>query len=232
MPLTDLGNALVGAGTAVAGSVATTSIGNSRKAKLAKYSYEKDLEMWNRQNLYNSPDQQMARLKKAGLNPNLVYGTGSVTGNTGSQMPKYQTPQHQNIEAPDTTQILGAYSQQKMLPLQVDQAKATIRKTIAEADNKNIDSITKKHRASKEGVSAKYAEEMAKYSLQASKSTAEGKQLDVIHKKYREALNKQGLHMSDPWIMRQIENKSKSFTDWLKKHSKTDPVIQEYIKNL
>lgn len=39
---------------------------------------------WNLMNDYNHPLQQMARLKAAGLNPLLVYGSGSVTGNTTS----------------------------------------------------------------------------------------------------------------------------------------------------
>lgn len=37
---------------------------------------------WNLQNNYNHPIQQMERLKAAGLNPLLVYGSGSVAGNT------------------------------------------------------------------------------------------------------------------------------------------------------
>lgn len=42
--------------------------------------------MWNAQNAYNTPVAQMERLKKAGLNPMLVYGSGSVAGNTSSSM--------------------------------------------------------------------------------------------------------------------------------------------------
>lgn len=41
-----------------------------------------DLQMWNLANQYNDPKQQMARLAAAGLNPNLVYGGGNVSGNT------------------------------------------------------------------------------------------------------------------------------------------------------
>jgi len=39
---------------------------------------------WERETAYNDPLAQMQRLKNAGLNPNLVYGTGStgMTGNT------------------------------------------------------------------------------------------------------------------------------------------------------
>lgn len=38
-----------------------------------------NLADWNMQNEYNTPSAQMARLKAAGLNPNLVYGNGGVT---------------------------------------------------------------------------------------------------------------------------------------------------------
>lgn len=37
------------------------------------------LEDWQSQNEYNSPRAQMQRLQEAGLNPNLVYGTGAAT---------------------------------------------------------------------------------------------------------------------------------------------------------
>ena len=58
------------------------------------YSYKKNLEQWNRANEYNLPVNQMARLKQAGLNPNLVYGSGAgqVQAVNSPQMdaPKFQ----------------------------------------------------------------------------------------------------------------------------------------------
>lgn len=42
------------------------------------------MQSWQLANDYNHPIQQMERLKAAGLNPNLVYGSGSVAGNTTS----------------------------------------------------------------------------------------------------------------------------------------------------
>lgn len=42
------------------------------------------MRSWNLANDYNHPIQQMERLKAAGLNPLLVYGSGSVSGNTTS----------------------------------------------------------------------------------------------------------------------------------------------------
>lgn len=73
---------------------------NKANMELAKYqnewqsqenekAYQRNLQMWNLQNEYNSPTQQMARLRSAGLNPNLVYGSG-VTGNSTGSTPQYQ----------------------------------------------------------------------------------------------------------------------------------------------
>lgn len=65
---------------------------NRANMELAKYQYSTNVDMWNKQNFYNSPQQQMDRLKNAGLNPNLVYGNGSVVGNTTSSAPEYKAP--------------------------------------------------------------------------------------------------------------------------------------------
>jgi hypothetical protein len=60
-----------------------------------------DQAMWSKVNKYNHPLQQMERLKNAGLNPNLIYGSspGSAVGNaqsiaTGKQL-QGQAPQYQ-----------------------------------------------------------------------------------------------------------------------------------------
>lgn len=86
---------LVPAGTGLLGGLfnigATKSAGKDQ-LKLAQYQYDKAVEMWNRQNEYNSPKSQMARLAEAGLNPNLVYGSGNVVGNTSAQAPTYSPP--------------------------------------------------------------------------------------------------------------------------------------------
>lgn len=81
---------------------------NAKNMKLAKYQYSKELEMWNRQNEYNAPAAQMSRLEAAGLNKNLVYGQGSVVGNTSSQLPQFQAPEYK-MESPLPSAI-GALS--------------------------------------------------------------------------------------------------------------------------
>lgn len=55
---------------------------NKTNIQLAQQGREHDVNMWNRQNEYNTPEMQMHRLKEAGLNPNLMYGNGQAsTGN-------------------------------------------------------------------------------------------------------------------------------------------------------
>ena len=89
------------------GSIVGSAIGagaqrraNIQNMQLAKYqnnwqtaenekAYARSVEMWNMQNQYNSPTAQMSRLRQAGLNPNLVYGSG-VTGNNAGSAPQYQ----------------------------------------------------------------------------------------------------------------------------------------------
>ena len=44
---------------------------------LAQLQNKWNLEQWNRENEYNSPAQQMARLKAAGLNPDMMYQNGT-----------------------------------------------------------------------------------------------------------------------------------------------------------
>lgn len=58
--------------------------------ELAEYQYDKNLEMWEKQNAYNAPSAQRARLEDAGLNPALMYGNGSVSTGNSSNMPQYQ----------------------------------------------------------------------------------------------------------------------------------------------
>lgn len=66
--------------------------------KLAEYKYNKDLEMWNRQwereTQYNDPKAQMQRLKEAGINPHLAYGSGNMqnVAQTGG-IPEYSIPE-------------------------------------------------------------------------------------------------------------------------------------------
>ena len=50
---------------------------NKKQRELEQSRRKYDTEQWKRQNAYNHPIEQMARLAAAGLNPNLIYGSSS-----------------------------------------------------------------------------------------------------------------------------------------------------------
>lgn len=56
--------------------------------RLNQDAFNKNLQMWNMENAYNSPEQQMARFEAAGLNKNLIYGQQ----NTAGSGPTFQAP--------------------------------------------------------------------------------------------------------------------------------------------
>lgn len=89
-----LGSILGAVGSTIGGllGIGSQAMSNSQNMKLAEYAFDRNKEMWELNNEYNSPSAQMERLKAAGLNPNLVYGSGSVTGNTSGSMPAYNAP--------------------------------------------------------------------------------------------------------------------------------------------
>lgn len=65
---------IVGSNKAANAQAAT----NQANLQLASLQNKWNIEQWNRENEYNSPEAQMQRLKQAGLNPNLAYENGTV----------------------------------------------------------------------------------------------------------------------------------------------------------
>lgn len=102
-----LGSAGLGAVASVVGSLIDKSSAdktNENNARLtqmqldhsdlaANIAYERQRTLRDEANLYNDPSQQMARLKKAGLNPYLVYDNGGPTlQSASSSAPMATTP--------------------------------------------------------------------------------------------------------------------------------------------
>lgn len=79
-------------------------------------------EMWNKQNEYNLPENQVARLKAAGVNPAMVFGNGTISeaGTINSQTaPQLIAPQvdaHWNPYQPnlDMSGAVSAYQQAEL----------------------------------------------------------------------------------------------------------------------
>lgn len=96
---------------------------------MAEYQYNKDVEMWNRGNVYNSPLAQMERLKKAGLNPNMVYGSGNAAGMSAGQLPKYNAPtlDYNYKPAIDIPSMIGAFQDFRLRGAEIRKADLNYR---------------------------------------------------------------------------------------------------------
>lgn len=71
---------------------------NAQSRKWSEKMYDRqlndNLNLWHIQNAYNTPAAQMARLKDAGLNPNLIYGNAAAGGAASSMSaPNAQRPE-------------------------------------------------------------------------------------------------------------------------------------------
>lgn len=78
--LMGIGEALIGGASSLLGSIWNSTVGMNQSKQLMRYQAELNQKAVDAANRYSSPIEQIKRLREAGLNPNLVYGTG-VTGN-------------------------------------------------------------------------------------------------------------------------------------------------------
>lgn len=87
---------VAGAGISALGSIVGNIFGNSGAKRRQDRANRQNIEFWRMQNEYNHPSAQMARLRAAGLNPNMIYGTSptSAVGNSDgiapSKAPEYK----------------------------------------------------------------------------------------------------------------------------------------------
>ena len=114
----------LGPGLFSLGSSLLSNKGAKNRQNLAN---RQNVEFWNMQNSYNTPKAQMGRLKDAGLNPNLIYGSGSAnTGVAGSIAPSKASPY--NIQNPIPLQA-------SLLQSQIDLNNSNAHKNNVQADS-------------------------------------------------------------------------------------------------
>lgn len=125
-----LGNILSGVGNIFGSSLAYKGQRDTNKTNiaLAEQARSHDVEMWNRQNAYNTPEMQMQRLKEAGLNPNLIYGSGQAsTGNAdapkGSPVPEVSN-ELATFANNQAIQMLSAYQDWQVKKAQIKNIEA------------------------------------------------------------------------------------------------------------
>ena len=98
-----------------------------------------NLEMWNLQNEYNSPQAQMARFQKAGLNPHLIYGKGTPGNATGA-------PQASALRSPDVKPYNRAQAQSVMQGMNAFSNMMQFKNLQAQTDNVKANTDTEKQK--------------------------------------------------------------------------------------
>lgn len=129
---------------------------------LAKQQNEWNLEQWNRENAYNDPTAQVHRLRNAGLNPDLVYGSGSAA-NLSAPSPEMTSG------APSMPVDMSAYRNRKTIgdviqdsaalmqaAASIDKTKADTKKAVEESTGQSLDNIEKGFRNTMKEIDASY----------------------------------------------------------------------------
>lgn len=168
-------------GVSQVANIGSTLYQNSQSKKWAQQQYQQQradaLTDWDRQNKYNSPEEQIKRLRSAGLNPNLIYGGGgSPTGNAVQvqqaqmQRPEFQAPQV------DATGLLSSFYDTKLKEANLDLIKTQTevsRETIA---LKAAETRAKLTDTEKKAFDLQYSKSLAPFSLQSAELEVKQKQ--------------------------------------------------------
>lgn len=152
---------------------------------MAEEAYKRDIAMWERQMAYNSPEAQRARLEAAGLNPNLVYGQGTVAGNVSTPAPQFKPPsfnppdvQYRNIpiQLPD---VISAYQDFSLRQAQIDSIKAQTENTQARTINESMQKVLLEITGNRELFDLGRRQELAPYQQQITEHQARREALSV-----------------------------------------------------
>ena len=181
-------------------------------ANSATRAFERDVEMWNRQNEYNNPSSQMERLKSAGLNPHLVYGNG-VTGNITSSPPKMTptkrgaaeyTPPQTDLALPpiktgiaDAARVLLEFQDLELKKAQTDNVTANTENINARTA---IDIVRKSGVISdnqKKKIEAQIVTELAPTSVDTGKIQLKNLKRDMINKTWDSMLKDREANLKD-----------------------------------
>lgn len=200
---------------------------NKMNQQIAREQNLFDLQMWNKSNLYNSPEEQMKRLEEAGLNPNLVYGSGNVSGQSSSQAPKahdysYTAPM-MALKLPDILAVLSQYADYQQKTAQVDVTKQQIAvndanialnnaKLLTEAERKRLTSSL----ANKAFYDQAYANERGWYNTQFIDAELRSKIADADTREFylKNILpHKSSILSSEAWMNSSLKDKNMTSAD-------------------
>lgn len=155
------------AGISGVSSIGSSLIQNSGSRRSQNRANRHNINFWKMQNEYNDPSAQMARLRKAGLNPNLVYGgsPSQTAGNAGAIAPSKAAPF--NFDNPLSS--LNSFVDAQKSEAQTNNVNANTTVQEQEAILRAYRTATEASRGTKSKVEAELAQELKDTSLQAAK---------------------------------------------------------------
>lgn len=151
--------------------------------------YEQD--MWRMQNEYDSPQAQMERFRKAGLNPNLIYGqmgsgqsmniSPAVRSNLAPSSPGHSTSKPSNFRVPnfDLTQGIMSIWDAKQKAAQTDNIKAATDVAKQQAALLNVQGIKTLADTDLSKIDYKLKNEILKYNVDAARLNTQKIQNDM-----------------------------------------------------
>lgn len=171
---------------------------NQANREMADLQWQRDKEMWNMQNEYNSPKSQMGRYLDAGLNTNLIYGGGQASAGNASNAPSFHAPQqsYQNNVPQQLMQAIPMYQDFQARQAQIDNVKANTEnvrtRTINEAIRESLLRL--------QGRSGEFKLEtnqmLRPYQMQVTQNATERSTVQVKQEMERLALLKQAQQMN------------------------------------
>lgn len=200
---------------------------NRANMELAQYQFEQNKQMWNMQNQYNAPYAQMQRLVQAGLNPNMVYGSGSVTGNQSGSAPSFDRPEMHSTYAPlnlpNIQNIINQYQDFRMRQAQTDNVQAQTEATQARTAVDNL-------RARLLGFDILRGEANAPYFAEVAKSSAG--RAKALYEKELQAIKNMSIDEQNKVLQNQYKRGALKIQDIQKEAAEADLLWKQYRNEL
>lgn len=176
----------IGSGIAGIGSTLLNAR-SQKKANQMQIDFQQD--MWNKTNKYNDPSQQMSRLKAAGLNPNLIYGSSSSAAAGNASMagkPDIQAQDYSGIGSALSGGVAQYYQlENTQAGTEATQARAKL--TEQETLNAALESLSKTIRNSKDSLSYKQQKELYDTQVQSAKANLQNVQANTQYRTNEDA---------------------------------------------
>lgn len=224
--------AAITAGASLLGDFMTNIGAASREKQARRF----NRQMWELQNRYNHPVQQMARLQEAGLNPRLIYGSspGGAAGNAGAipagKAPDYKISGANAVAAYQNARMVTAQTQNLNQMRKLNMARTI--DAIASGQTKKFNlNLRKKAEASLlKGLFAESDQKRA----QADKALQE---LDILNQQEKDLVAEAAVRVENLRKEGQIKDKDLLYATWRaemagKGVNVNDPVLLRTILTL